>query len=198
MFVVVVLWFQALEDRSNYLIVVLCKEVKIEHLDNTMRQYVRTKTYLRKDSPWFWKQLLHALPQNPMATLPGGERDGDWSGVEALARVQNDEFRRALRRDQNPEIKIDLLKNQVRYNKQCEQAAIEMGGRVWKPLRKVYVNYPTFVRGYIILQYWFDPLNYIHIRQAPPLSNVNMWFERWNDMIMPITRANNFYRKLVW
>ena len=98
-----------MEDRSNYLIVVLCKNVKIEHLDNTMRLYVRTKTYLRKDSPWFWEQLLNALPRNPISTLPGGQRDEDWSGVEALARAQLAEFKRALQVEQDLGIEMDFV-----------------------------------------------------------------------------------------
>ena len=107
--IVYLLPFQALEDRSNYLIVVLCKNVKIEPLDNTMHQYVRTKTYLRKDSPWFWEQLLNALPRNPMATLPGGQRGEDWSGVEALARAHQAEFKGALRVEQGLGIEMDLV-----------------------------------------------------------------------------------------
>ena len=107
--IVCALSFQALEDRSNYLIVVLCKNVKVEHLDNTMRQYVRTKTYLRKDSPWFWEQLLNALPRNPMATLPGGQRGEDWSGVEALARAHQAEFNRVLPVEQGLGIEMEVV-----------------------------------------------------------------------------------------
>ena len=92
----------------------------MELLDNTMRQYVRTKTYLRKESPWFWEQLLHALPRNPIATLPGGQRDDDWSGVEALAQAHHNEYRRMLQMAQEPQIEIDLDENQVRYHRAWE------------------------------------------------------------------------------
>ena len=145
-----------------------------------MRQYVRTKTYLRKDSPWFWKQLMRALPRNPMATLPGGERDEDWSGVDALARAHNEEFRRELRRDHDPEIEIDLVKNQVRHHKQREQAVIEMeGARVWKPLNKVYVYYPTSVRGDFKHALMIGPFNHRYIWHVSAQSNVNdgEWYD---------------------
>ena len=126
-----------MEDRCNYLIVILGKEVEVEDLDKTMRQYVRTNTYLSEDSLWFWEKLWRALPRNPIATLPGGERDEGWCGVYALARAQDEEYMRALQiaqeqemkiedqemedelaDNQLPEIEMGLAHNQVRYHRQ--------------------------------------------------------------------------------
>ena len=84
-----VFWFQALEERSNYLVVILCKDLQMGNLDEAMRLYVRTNTYLRREDAFFWQRLRYALPLRPMFTLPGGERDEDWCGVYALARARD-------------------------------------------------------------------------------------------------------------
>ena len=101
----------------------------------TMRQYVRTKTYLSEDSPWFWARLWRALPQHPIATLPGGERDEGWSGVEALARAHHADSRRTCQREQPREVEIHLDANQARYHRHGEPHGVEMEGAcAWKYL----------------------------------------------------------------
>ena len=83
--------FQALKDRTNYLIIILCEDVSAEDLDDDMRLYLKTNTYLSLDNQWFWEKLSYAMPLKPLSVL----RDRmnlpmkTWSGLEALAHDQN-------------------------------------------------------------------------------------------------------------
>ena len=113
---------QALKDRSSYLIVIMCIDVLIPNLDETMRLYVRTKTYLKRDDQWFWERLRRALPQNPMFTLPGGERGEDWCGIHGLARAQHEEQQRW------EEVEIDLGHHRCQYHKGPEVNNIDGEG----------------------------------------------------------------------
>ena len=63
--------FQVLKDRTNYLIMVLCKGVPETRMDEDMRLYLRTNTYLTKDDQWFKERLRRAMPCTPLATLQG-------------------------------------------------------------------------------------------------------------------------------
>ena len=80
-----------MKERANYLILVLCEDVSIEELDGEMQPYLRTNTYLRRDSRWFWEKLRYAMPQKPLLELKRGlnvPENANWSGVYALARAQ--------------------------------------------------------------------------------------------------------------
>ena len=80
-----------MKERSNYLILVICEDVSIEELDYEMQPYLRTNTYLRRDSRWFWEKLRYAMPQKPLRELKRDlnvPENADWSGVYALARAQ--------------------------------------------------------------------------------------------------------------
>ena len=57
---------RALEDRSNFLIVVLLQEVDPKHLDETLRLYMKTKTYVSVNDKWFWQKICYALPKTPI------------------------------------------------------------------------------------------------------------------------------------
>ena len=63
--------FQVLNDRTNYLIMVLCKGVSETRMDEDMRLYLRTNTYLTKDDQWFKERLRRAMPCTPLAALQG-------------------------------------------------------------------------------------------------------------------------------
>ena len=54
---------RALEDRSNFLIVVLLKEVDYKDLDETLSLYMKTKTYVSAGDKWFWQKMFHAMPK---------------------------------------------------------------------------------------------------------------------------------------
>ena len=80
-----------MEERMNYLILVLCEDVSVEDLDEEMQPYVRTNTYLRRDSRWFWEKLRYAMPQRTLLELQRDRNvppNADWSGVHAIARAQ--------------------------------------------------------------------------------------------------------------
>ena len=80
-----------MEERTNYLILVLCEDVSVEDLDEEMRPYLRTNTYLRRDSRWFWEKLKYAMPQKPLLELQRDRnlpQNADWSGLYAIARAQ--------------------------------------------------------------------------------------------------------------
>ena len=60
---------QVTKERTNYLIVVLCEDVSAEDLDEDMRLYLKTNTYLSRDSRWFWDKLRYAMPQKPLLKI---------------------------------------------------------------------------------------------------------------------------------
>ena len=60
---------QVMRERTNYLIMVLCEDVSIEDVDEDMRLYLKTNTYLPRDSRWFWDKLRYAMPQTPLSVL---------------------------------------------------------------------------------------------------------------------------------
>ena len=54
---------KVLEDRTNYLIIILFDDVNMDELDDEMKLYMRTNTYLSVSNKWFWEKLCYALPQ---------------------------------------------------------------------------------------------------------------------------------------
>ena len=82
---------QVLKDRTNYLIVVLCEDVSSEDLDEDMRMYLKTNTYLSRDNSWFRQKLRYAMPQRPLRELKQamGQNVEDRCLIEVVARVRN-------------------------------------------------------------------------------------------------------------
>ena len=60
---------RALEDRSNFLIVVLLQEVDTKDLDETLRLYMKTRTYVSVHEKWFWKILIKLKISKMMKTI---------------------------------------------------------------------------------------------------------------------------------
>lgn len=54
---------KVLEDRMNYLIMILFDDVNMDDLDDEMKLYMRTNTYLSVSNKWFWEKLYYAMPQ---------------------------------------------------------------------------------------------------------------------------------------
>ena len=54
---------KVLEERTNYLIIILFDDVIMDDLDDEMKLYMRTNTYLSISNKWFWNKLFYALPQ---------------------------------------------------------------------------------------------------------------------------------------
>ena len=69
-----------LEDRINYLIIVRCEYVQLDDLEEDMRLYMETNTYLIRDSRWFWETLLCAMPLKSLAEI---EREANGNIREA-------------------------------------------------------------------------------------------------------------------
>ena len=55
---------KVLEDRMNYLIIILFDDVDMAEVDDEINLYMRTNTYLSVKNKWFWEKLFYALPQN--------------------------------------------------------------------------------------------------------------------------------------
>ena len=55
---------KVLEDRINYLIIILFDDVDMAEVDDEIKLYMRTNTYLSVKNKWFWQKLFYALPQN--------------------------------------------------------------------------------------------------------------------------------------
>ena len=62
---------RVLRDRTNYLIVVLFDDINVDDLDEDLKLYLRTNTYLSISNKWFWQKLLYAMPEKPLAKLRG-------------------------------------------------------------------------------------------------------------------------------
>ena len=115
---------QVMKERTNYLILVLCEDVSSEDLDDEMRIYLRTNTYLRRDSRWFWEKLRYAMPQTPLVKLQEGLNilpNPEWSGLYALARAQRAESLQ-MAADQEEEC------NHHQYRRQIQQEGVIQGG----------------------------------------------------------------------
>ena len=170
-------FWQALEDRSNYMIVIMSKDVMMERLDETMRLYVRNKTYLRRGDRWFWERLQRALPQNPMCTLPGGQRGEDWCGVHALAHAQHEEQQR------REEVEIDLGDHRCQYHKQAEVDDMDVEGACawwgyWRSVTSMSTQQTTECPQVIIKRVngWnYDSRKMEVVEYKPPQHYGNMW-----------------------
>ena len=53
---------KVLEERMNYLIIILFDDVNMDDLDEEMKLYMRTNTYLSVSNKWFWQKLYYAMP----------------------------------------------------------------------------------------------------------------------------------------
>ena len=78
---------KVLKGRTNYLIIVLFDDVNVDTLDDELKLYLKTNTYLSVQSKWFWQQLKYALPQKKLETSDGSldhqALDSDETHVQA-------------------------------------------------------------------------------------------------------------------
>ena len=56
---------KVIEDRMNYLIIILLDDVNMAELDEEVKLYMRTNTYVSYSDKWFWQKLFYAMPQQP-------------------------------------------------------------------------------------------------------------------------------------
>ena len=54
---------KVLQDRTNYLIIILFDDVDMADLDEEIKLYMRTNTYVRVSDERFWQKLFYAMPQ---------------------------------------------------------------------------------------------------------------------------------------
>ncbi len=68
---------RAMKERSNYLIVVLYNEVSLDDLDDDLKLYLKTNTYLTVDNKWFWDKLRYAMPHTPISQIESRQHTGN-------------------------------------------------------------------------------------------------------------------------
>ena len=57
---------RALQRKGDYLIIVLLEEVNMDEVDEELKVFLRTNTYLSVHNQWFWKKLYYAMPLVPI------------------------------------------------------------------------------------------------------------------------------------
>ena len=60
---------KVLEDRMNYLIIILFDDVDVAELDDEIKLYMRSNTYVGISDKWFWQKLFYAMPQRNQARV---------------------------------------------------------------------------------------------------------------------------------
>ena len=66
---------RALDDRSNYLIVVLLKEVDEKDLDETLNLYMKTNMYVSVKDRWFWQKMIYSMYKVPNDILKAQQNE---------------------------------------------------------------------------------------------------------------------------
>ena len=74
---------KVLEDRMKYLIVILFDDVDTTELDEELKLYLRTNTYLSVSDKQFWQKLFYAMP------LPSVRESVEDGSLESIAASQN-------------------------------------------------------------------------------------------------------------
>ena len=66
---------KAFNDRANYIMVVLLKEVEHKNLNSILKLYFETNTYVSILDNWLWKKMVYAMPRLPIALLKAQQND---------------------------------------------------------------------------------------------------------------------------
>ncbi|XP_052087891.1 toll-like receptor Tollo [Mytilus californianus] len=52
-----------LKDRYKNIIIILMENINFSKLDPELKCYMKTRTYLKSQNPWFWEKVMFALPK---------------------------------------------------------------------------------------------------------------------------------------
>ena len=77
---------KVIEDRMNYLIIILLDDVNMAELDEEIKLYMRTNTYVSYSDKWFWQKLFYAMPQQPAR---GSMEAGNVESIESISENHN-------------------------------------------------------------------------------------------------------------
>lgn len=72
---------RVINDRKMYLVILRFNGVNNDELNDAMRSYVKTNTYIEVKSAWLWERLLYSMPMSSLATLRGQELPEEGFGV---------------------------------------------------------------------------------------------------------------------
>ncbi len=74
---------RVLEDKSNYLIIILLEQVNINKIDKAFKFYLETRTYLDVKDKKFWDKLLYCMPTVPIDKLKAVQKQAQNDGANA-------------------------------------------------------------------------------------------------------------------
>ena len=55
-------YHQLLEEKRNRIIMILLHDINNQVLDNQLKDYLKTRTYVKCGDPWFWEKVNYAMP----------------------------------------------------------------------------------------------------------------------------------------
>ena len=56
-------YHQLLEEKRNRIIMILLHDINNQMLDNQLKDYLKTRTYVKYGDPWFWAKVEYAMPK---------------------------------------------------------------------------------------------------------------------------------------
>ena len=82
---------KAFNDKANYIIALLLKEVEHKKLDMILKLYLETNTYVSATDDWLWKKLVYGMPQVPINQLKTQQKIQDDNNLLDNQEQQNSE-----------------------------------------------------------------------------------------------------------
>lgn len=97
-----------LEERKSRIIMILLDEINSNMLDNELRDYLKTRTYVKYGDPWFWPKIEYAMPK--LKVIPENSQAADGAvGPDVIPKAHGS-FRKGENRDSITSDKTDNLK----------------------------------------------------------------------------------------